>query len=354
MAETLADIRKQTQQLESELATAVATLSRQIAPPFTPKLRERLLQHLAATQLPYARLNALWYRHLHLPETRHLPHFSADMAYFGSLRRRLNMLNELQTLLRNVVRAKQLPLMPEIPAVGTAPGQVMRAFEDVLYRIHDHISPPRPDPENYVGRHNDIPLPFGHFARLMQLARRTALALGRPTPLSFIDVGCGVGLKVLQATQVFEIAQGLEYDHTRVPVADGMIRHMRRTQDMVFQADALDFDGYGNYDVIYAYKPLSLLDLIIQMEERIVTQSRPGTVLVMPYGEFEGRCENYDVGRVAPLIYVTGYRDRDMKPLLRKIGQIGFMVPQDPSLRSFDEGFAAPLADALRHWGHLS
>ena len=283
-----------------------------------------------------------------------MPHFSAEMAYFGTLRRRLNLMTELQTLLMQVIRAKPLAIMPEPPAKGSPAAQVIQGFEDVLYRMHDHISPPRPDPENYLGKHNDIPLPFGHFARLMQLARRTSLALGRSAPLSFIDVGCGVGLKVLQAAQVFEIAQGLEYDASRVPVADAMIRHQRRDQDKVFQADALEFDGYGNYDVIYAYKPLSLYDLIVQMEARIVSQARPGTVLVMPYGEFEGRYEDYDLGRVAPLVYVTGYKNRDMKPLLRKIAQIGVFVPQDPKLRNFDEGFVAQLAEKLSHWGHLA
>lgn len=353
MAENLADIRKLAQRQEADLLVAVQALAQVIAPPFTPKLRQSILGILGAMQLPYATLNSTWYRHLHLPETRTLPHYHADMAYFGSVRRRLNTLSELQQLLRSVIVAKRLAIMPDPPTAGGATSQMVLAFEDVLYRMHEHISPPRPDPEDYVGKHNDIPLPFAQFARLMQLARRAALALGRPMPLSFLDVGCGVGLKVLQAAQVFEIAQGLEYDHTRVPVADAMIRHSRRDRDRVFQADALEFDGYANYDVIYAYKPLSIFDLIIQMEQRIVSQARPGTVLVMPYGEFDSRYQDYDLGRIAPLVYVTGFKGRDMKPLLRRIGQIGFMVPQHQKLRNFDEGFAAPLANALRQWGHL-
>ena len=325
-----------------------------VAPPFTPKRRESIKAALGAAQFGCSQLNSTWYRHLALPETRSLPHFGIDMAYFGSLRRRLNLMTEFQALLRQVMQAKPLPLLPDAPSRDSPAGQVLAAYEDAFYRLHDHIGPPRPNPEDYVGRHNDIPLPFTHFARLMQLARRAALALGRPTPLAFIDVGCGVGLKVLQAAQVFEISQGLEYDHTRVPVADQMIRQPRRPDDKVFQADALTYEGYGNHDVIYAYKPLSDPVLIVEMEERIVTQSRPGTVLVMPYTEFDARHANYDVGRLTQLVFVTGYRGRDMKPLLRKIGQTGFVVPHAPISQNFDEGFVAPLANALRHWGHLA
>ena len=105
MAETLADIRKLAQSQEAELLVEMTALAKLIAPPITPKLRERINNRRAAAQHAYFKLNTLWYRHLHLPETRNLPHFSAEMAYFGSLRRRLNFLTELQSLLTQVLRA---------------------------------------------------------------------------------------------------------------------------------------------------------------------------------------------------------------------------------------------------------
>ena len=353
MAETLAGIRKAATQQEAGLLVLMQAAASLIVPPFTPKLRARIRDALGPVHQGYSQLNTLWYRHLHLPETRNLPQYGTDWDYFAGLRRRLNLAMEFQALLQRVT-ARQLAVMPDSVPGASPAGRLIYAYESSFYRLHDYLSPPRPNPEDYVGKHNDIPLPFTHFAQLMQLARRTCLAVGRKAPLSFIDVGCGVGLKVLQAAEVFEISQGLEYDATRVVVADHLIHHMRRSLDKVFQADALDYEGYGDFDVIYTYKPFSSMDLLIQMEQRMIEQAKPGTVFVMPYFEFEDRYEAFGLGKVSRLVYVKGIADCDMKPLLRRIANIGFIIPDDPNFRNLDEGFVAPLANALRHWGHLA
>ena len=354
MAETVAALYTLALQQETRLHAEMALAAALIVPPFTPKRRALIRAGFGKVHLLHARLNETWLRQLHLPSVGGLPYFGAERVYFEQLRRRLNLWVELNGLLHKIMIAPRLPVIAALTPQISPMERQLRAFEGALYHLHDYLSPPRPNAEDHVGKHHDIPLPFTHFARLMQLARRTALALGRTAPVSFLDVGCGVGLKVLQAAQVFEIAQGLEYDNSRVVVADKLMRNARRPDDKVFQADAISYDGYGGFDVIYAYKPLSALDLLIQMEQGIVAQAKPGTVLVMPYTEFEERFQDMGCGRVARLVYVTGYKDRDMKPLLRKIARIGFIVPDDPTSRQFDEGFVAPLAKALRHWGHLA
>ena len=352
--ETPANFRSRAQTQEAELLVAMQSAVTLIAPPFTPKVRARIQQAFGQVHSLYGRLNETWLRQLHLPQSAVGPYFGAEQVYFNALRRRLNLALELHQLLQQVLTARRLPVMPDATPGATAAGRQLYAYESAFYHIHDYLSPPRPAPEDHIGKHNDIPLPFTLFSRLIQLARRTALALGRETPLSFLDVGCGVGLKVLQAAQVFEISQGLEYDNTRVVVADALIQRLHRPEDKVFQADALTYNGYAGFDVIYAYKPLSLSDLLIQMETRIIEHAKPGTVLVLPYSEFEDRYQDFGCGRVDSMVYVTGFANRDMKPLLRKITQIGFIVPQASYLRNFDEGFVAPLADALRRWGHLA
>lgn len=354
MAEALADIRSRALQQEAELLEVMQAAAGLVAPPFPPKLRMAINRGFGPVHTLQAQLNDTWIRQLHAPETRDLPHYSQDRLYFGALRRRLNLWIECHTLMQRMMVARPLPLWPEAPAGASAVGRQLYAYQGAFYRLHDYLSPPRPNPEDWVGRHNDIPLQFTLFAQLMQLARRTALALNRQAPMTFLDVGCGVGLKVLQAAEFFEVAQGLEYDATRVVVADRLIQHPRRVKDGVFEGDALAYDGYGGFEVIYAYKPVSFEELLIRMEKRIVAQARPGTVLVMPYVEFAGRYESYGLGRVADMVYVTGYGNRDMKPLLQRIARIGFIVPDDPALRNFDEGFVAPLANALRRWGHLA
>lgn len=354
MAEPLAIIRKRAEKLEIELLAIVAAAADLIVPPFPAKLRQRICDALGKAQFLQVQLHDTWRQQLHSPEAKALVHYSPDRLFFAALHRRLNLWFECHALLRQVLNTPALPIIAKAPASDSPTGLQLFSYQGAFYRLHDYLSPPRPNPEDYIGRHNDIPLQFTLFVRLMQLARRSARALGTQGPLSFLDVGCGVGLKVLQATQFFEIAQGLEYDGTRSVVADRLVHHPRRVKDRAFQADALEYDGYGGFDVIYAYKPLSSVELLMQMEARIIAQARPGTVLVMPYAEFEGRHQAYGCGQVDDLVYVTGYGGRDMKPLLRKIARIGFIVPEDPALRGDSEGFVAPLANALRRWGHMA
>lgn len=351
---TPVDFRTSAQVQEAELLAAMQAAAALIIPPFTPTTRKRIDLAFQTVNSQLIRLNDIWLRQLQLPQSGTNAYFGAEQVYFNALRRRVNLARELRRLLQTVLMARPLPVMPDASDGATAIGRQLYAFESAFYHLHDHLSPPRPKPEDHVGMYNDIPLPFSLFSRLMQLARRTALALNREGPISFLDVGCGVGLKVLQAAQVFEIARGLEYDATRVVVADELIKRLHRPEDRAFQADALTYNGYAGHDVIYAYKPLSMHDLLVKMESRIVEQARPGTVLVMPYSEFDDRYESYGCGRVDQMVYVTGMNGRDMKLLLRKIARIGFIVPEPAHLRNFDEGFAAPLANALRRWGHLA
>lgn len=352
--QTPTQFRALAQPQEAELLQAMRFAASQIVPPFTPGIRARIKAAFLNVHRLHAQLNDTWLRQLHLPKPAAGPGFGAEQVYFNAVRRRLNLALEVRGVLQQVLAAKPLPVMPDAAPGATAIGRQLYAYESAFYQLHDYLSPPRPNPEDHVGKYNDIPLPFSHFFRLIQLARRTALALGREAPVSFLDVGCGVGLKVLQAAQVFEIAQGLEYDNSRVTVADQLVRRPYRPDDKVWQADALHYQGYAGHDVIYAYKPLSFHDLLVQMEQRIVEQARPGTVLVMPYSEFEDRYAAYGCGRVDAMVYVTGVNDRAIKPLLRKIGRIGFIVPEPAHLRNFDEGFVAPLANVLRRWGHLA
>lgn len=352
MFETMAEIRKRADQQEAELQSLTREAAALILPPFPPKQRQRILDGFAKAFAMRQRLHMTWRNQLFTPESRALQFNHPDRMYFMDLGRKLNLWETGYRVLADAM-SRRVPLTERPPAAETLVAGQLLAYEHALYRMHDYLSPPRPDPESWVGRHNDIPFPFTRSFRLLQLARRVALATGRKAPLSFLDVGCGVGLKVLQGAEFFEISRGLEYDATRVPVANGLMQHARRPQDGVFQADALDYDGYGTYDVIYAYKPLAFDDLLIRMERRIIDQVRPGTVLIMPYSEFVDRFEGYGCIRIDDLVYVTGRTGRDVKPLLRLIGNIGTNVPTDPALRPYNEGFSAPLRDALRVWGHL-
>ena len=74
--------------------------------------------------------------------------------------------------------------------------------------------------------------------------------------LSFFDCGCGIGNIMLLARYIegFEEVHGIEYDPATYEVAQKL---MFSYNSNVIQGDLAEFDGYGNYDVLYYYTPIS-------------------------------------------------------------------------------------------------
>ena len=64
---------------------------------------------------------------------------------------------------------------------------------------------------------------------------------------TFLDVGCGEGDKLQIATELGFEATGLELREEYASAA-------RQVCPRVIVGNALDFTGYGNYDVIYTYQ----------------------------------------------------------------------------------------------------
>src|SRR5262245_15247821 len=100
---------------------------------------------------------------------------------------------------------------------------------------------------------------FGHisldakkFLRDLHKAR-AVLSVVQPRMNSgrFLDIGCGVGLKVQLASHVFPVAHGLEFDKGYFSVAQ-RIRYATLSYGVdFFHGDALKFNDFGSYDVVY-------------------------------------------------------------------------------------------------------
>jgi len=78
----------------------------------------------------------------------------------------------------------------------------------------------------------------------------------------FLDVGCGIGDKVLIAKELGFDAHGIEKDEKLFKIADIYLPNIQNI-------DAFDFEDYDKFDVIYAYHPFkdeekqkALVDLI--------------------------------------------------------------------------------------------
>jgi SAM-dependent methyltransferase len=90
---------------------------------------------------------------------------------------------------------------------------------------------------------------------------------------SFLDVGSGIGSKLFLAEQAGLQPAGLELRTAYVEVS-------RRIwpQYPVTCADALAYEDYGDFDVIYCYRIAQGPDLQDRVNRRIIEQMRPGAL----------------------------------------------------------------------------
>jgi hypothetical protein len=80
-------------------------------------------------------------------------------------------------------------------------------------------------------------------------------------PGAFLDVGSGIGEKpfIAYACGRFERCDGLEYDARTLAVGHFLLSQLQtdyRYPITYELADALQFERYGDYDVIYMYRPM--------------------------------------------------------------------------------------------------
>ncbi|MEO9864085.1 MAG: methyltransferase domain-containing protein [Yoonia sp.] len=128
----------------------------------------------------------------------------------------------------------------------------------------------------------DIPLSGDYFVNLMQAAYRVSLAQSGKRPLRFLDVGCGGGTKLMIAAHFFEQVDGLEYNSAFAANARQALRSSQTEGCHVIEGDALEFDGYGDYDVIYFYRPISDPQMLVGMQNRILRQAKEGAIIIAP------------------------------------------------------------------------
>lgn len=336
---------------EAKLGQSLQRLALLFQPPLTRASRAALRDGLSEAEVTVMRLSWLWGQNLLQQGATALPPLHPDRVFFDRLRQRLAQWPAIAEALHRVIRQAPLPLLPDLPSPDSAMA-VQAAVQDRIWaRVHRAQAPLGPQPAVRAnGQFEDIPYPVQDFLRQMQLARRVGVALGK-VPLRFLDVGCGTGLKVMMAAEMLGQADGLEYVPNLAAAARRMLRRAGLGQSRVHIGDALQFDGFAGYDLIYFYRPIHDPDQLAALETRIVAQARPGTILIAPYAGFAQRMEGRGCRPVAGYVHVTGLEARKMGKLLRRIQAVGFGDPRPPADPS--QGFVAPLAAVLRAWGHL-
>ena len=353
------DLRASAARIEADLHPLVTALADWIRPPFTPARRRAILAALAAAQGQVTRLGQLVNRYT--VETRDPFHARGD---FLRLSRSLGVWQECADHLHRVIRQRPLPLLPARPP---ADSMETAALDRLFEHLHLALSPKAPV-LLVDGQHGNIPLPMTRFLDLIRAAGRLLRAMDRPAPWSFVDVGCGLGLKLLAAQELFQTLTGIELDAATARSARRLLSTARRNRaraeasptpwltgalpparTTIHHGNALDFGGYGAFDVIYAYRPIADAAARHRLEQRMVAEARPGALLILPYpGDLAQGCLRLDEG-----LYWKPVRGMDAATLLRRAGHIGPLHPAPAAAPQGDEAFAAPLARVLRHWGHM-
>jgi predicted O-methyltransferase YrrM len=165
-------------------------------------------------------------------------------------------------------------------------------------------------------------------------------------------VGCGGGIKVLLAAEYFPRADGLEYDAGYAATARQVLDRAGRLPSRVIHADALSFDGYGEYDVIYFYQPMKSPDGLRALEQRIATQARPGTILIAPYGLFSDRAEALACGRVDGAVYLAATPAAKAEALRKRAERIGIEIPRPDDWTYLNSGYLRTLIEACHAVGY--
>ncbi|MFA8385767.1 MAG: methyltransferase domain-containing protein [Pelagibaca sp.] len=246
-------------------------------------------------------------------------------------------------------RKKRVPLYE---TRRTALGAVQSAAsDDVFDLVHAILNPEKQSDEAFQsGCFPDIALRNSRFHEHLHAAYRVLLAQGRTQPMRFLDVGCGGGLKVLSALRYFKRCDGLDYQQSYIDTARSLLERAKACESNAFQADALMFEGYDTYDIIYFYKPIRDDQKLVEMEQRVADLARPGTVLIAPYVGFEARCAGLGCGQVAGSVFLAKTSQKEADRWRRRAERTGVAV-----VHAEDERVATiwtPLLEASRYAGY--
>ena len=192
----------------------------------------------------------------------------------------------------------------------------------------------------------DIVMPIQRYEILLTAANRVCTVLNRTTPQRFVDVGCGGGTRVFVASRYFPYADGFDYDMGYVEAGQDTMKAIGASQSEIFYANALTYEGYDTYDIIYFYRPLRDEVLLAQMQQHIIRTARPGTILIAPYDSVFSTHPEMTCAQIDGPIFMTGVT-QDQADLIREDAE---MVSAEIILRSrdfsFDTGHWAAILDA--------
>lgn len=272
----------------------------------------------------------------------------ATPQYLRDLRMRLRSLDKAMVAAGVCAAGHEWPLMPDPRPVLDLGAAQDRVIAQVLTGATDAITPqPQTGEAVEHGCFPDIGLLASRFMHCIHLAHRILLARKQMSPVRFIDIGCGGGLKVAMAAQVFARSEGLDYDAGYVAAAERAFLGMGATRCRAFEADGMTFDRYGDYDVLYLFKPM-YEPALYALEARVVGDAPPVAIIIAPGDGFEFRAEALGLTRIAGAVYVKGTGAGALASLVAETRRIGPHIVCPDHVLAAEAGWVAPLWQACQ------
>jgi SAM-dependent methyltransferase len=143
-------------------------------------------------------------------------------------------------------------------------GQVQRMLREAFDDEYDYLLQGADDK-----RLGWMPFQIADFTAIMTEVMRET------DGVHFLEVGSGVGTKSAIARHLFGLTTfGIEYSRELAEVA------LDRQRGPLWIGDALDFPySYGEFDIIWMYRPFRNVELQDRLEEHIYDKMRPGAIL---------------------------------------------------------------------------
>ena len=157
-----------------------------------------------------------------------------------------------------------------------------------------HLEDDPDSPEDKDQKHKWIPFPCGSF--IDACLEAFFLTGGVVKTKTFLDIGCGIGTKVMLADVLFD-AHGLELSEEYLKVAK--LIGCRN----VWQEDAMEYENYGDYDILYFYCPFRDEFSQVKFEKFIYSQMKSGAILIPMHTMTVWKTRYEDIKQVGKYCY---------------------------------------------------
>lgn len=232
------------------------------------------------------------------------------------------------------------------PSIDLFARAVIHGPDDLLMRLHGFLFKlANPNPQSTPAQDNqgfaDLPLPMRALENLLSATYRLLLVQGRTKDARFIDIGCGGALPVPCASHYFPKSDRLDFDPAYVEAGRNSVQIAGAPDSENFLADALTFENYDQCDVIHYFRPLRDPAMLIEMETRIFSNARPGTVILAPYDiHFNPRADSA-YARIKKCIFIAGATQVQADALRADVDIVKYAA-----FKGMDVGFWKPILDA--------